>query len=127
MGELLMNKGQYQGEQLIDSDFMSFVTMSHTHAGGYYGGQLWLNPAGVTDTADTTLLSSSHSIREKNQWLKTVVPANAYFMSGHDGQSVFVLPSERLVITRLGFTKQAEYTHHLMAALMTCVSSHTTV
>jgi CubicO group peptidase (beta-lactamase class C family) len=121
MGELLMNNGQYEGTQIIDKKFMEFISTSHTHSAGHYGGQLWLNPARSTVDEDK-MLPDTHSIREKNSWLKHVLPKETYFMSGHDGQSVFVLPTERLVITRLGFTKETDYSNKLLSALMSCVT-----
>lgn len=124
MGELLLNNGQYNGEQIINREFLEFATKPHPLSGGHYGAQLWLNPACAT-AAEDEKLPAEHPIRKKNSWLKETVPSDAYFMSGHDGQSVFVLPSQKLVITRLGFTKDADdkkYTHSLMESLMTCVS-----
>jgi CubicO group peptidase (beta-lactamase class C family) len=123
MGELFMNRGQHNGLQIIDEDFLAFAAASHPRSGGHYGGQLWLNPGRATE-ADDELLQAEHPIRSKNGWLKAVLPHDAYYMSGHDGQSVFVLPSDRLVITRLGFTKESDnYTNALLTSLMTCVSS----
>ena len=121
MGELLLNDGKYNGEVIIEKDFVDFIRESHTHSGGHYGGHFWLNPGGITEEEDA-LLHDKHPVREKNGWLKATLPHDAYYMSGHDGQSVFILPSERLVITRLGFTKNQEYTESLFASLMTCIS-----
>ena len=33
-----------------------------------------------------------------------ILPSDAYFMSGFEGQYVFIIPSLDLVITRIGFT-----------------------
>jgi hypothetical protein len=36
------------------------------------------------------------------------VPADMFFTSGFDGQSVFIIPSKKLVVVRLGLTKTPE-------------------
>lgn len=33
-----------------------------------------------------------------------ILPEDTYFMNGYQGQAVMVIPSEELVIARLGFT-----------------------
>jgi CubicO group peptidase (beta-lactamase class C family) len=37
-------------------------------------------------------------------WVKTAMPADAYFASGNFGQRIVIVPSERLVIVRFGIT-----------------------
>jgi CubicO group peptidase (beta-lactamase class C family) len=32
------------------------------------------------------------------------LPADTYWLEGHDGQSVAIVPSERLVVVRMGLT-----------------------
>ena len=36
--------------------------------------------------------------------LNPQLPKDAYWASGHDGQNLFVVPSENLVVVRMGFT-----------------------
>jgi CubicO group peptidase (beta-lactamase class C family) len=36
------------------------------------------------------------------------LPADTYYASGHDGQKVIVVPSEGLVVVRMGFTPEAD-------------------
>ena len=37
-----------------------------------------------------------------------LLPADAYWMSGHDGQRVYVVPSQRLVVVRMGFSPEVD-------------------
>lgn len=37
-------------------------------------------------------------------WVKTAIPADAYFASGNFGQRIVIIPSEQLVIVRFGIT-----------------------
>jgi CubicO group peptidase (beta-lactamase class C family) len=36
------------------------------------------------------------------------LPSDTYYMSGHDGQKVIMVPSEGLVVVRMGFTPEAD-------------------
>jgi CubicO group peptidase (beta-lactamase class C family) len=51
------------------------------------------------------------------------LPADAYWASGHDGQRLYVVPSEKLVVVRLGFSPKVSAkdlkTTDLVAALIT--------
>ena len=48
------------------------------------------------------------------------LPEDAYWAQGHDGQRLYVVPSQRLVVARLGFSPEAEdlRTEDLVAELV---------
>jgi hypothetical protein len=48
------------------------------------------------------------------------LPEDAYWAQGHDGQRLYVVPSARLVVARLGFTPEVEdiRTDELVAKLV---------
>jgi CubicO group peptidase (beta-lactamase class C family) len=55
-------------------------------SGGLYGrGQLWLSGPGDDDSGFG-------------------LPADTFWLRGHDGQTLTVIPSRRLVVVRLGLT-----------------------
>lgn len=122
LGELLRNNGKYNGEQLLPNDYIDFAIRGHPQSSHYYGGQMWLNPKGGLDS-DTDPLPKEHPVRKKNDWLIDVMPSDTFFMSGHDGQNVFIVPSQKLVVTRLGFTQESSENHanRLMSSIMTCL------
>jgi CubicO group peptidase (beta-lactamase class C family) len=118
-----MNKGRYNGLQIISEDYVNFMTSAHPHSGGYYGGHIWLNPNHKNNEkkCDEDLLSENHPIH-KRSWIKDVAPSDMFYMSGHDGQNVFIIPSKKLVITRLGYTHDSElYTQSFLTSLLTCM------
>ncbi len=43
------------------------------------------------------------------RWSVADIPADAFYMSGHDGQTIAVIPSKQLVILRMGLTPSREH------------------
>lgn len=101
-GEFLRNDGSWNGEQILPQGYVDWMREEATASKGAYArGQLWLQGPG-----DQTNASFG-------------VPADAYWLRGHDGQSITVVPSRQLVVVRLGLTpsKQAYRPQALVAAL----------
>jgi CubicO group peptidase (beta-lactamase class C family) len=86
LGLLYLNNGNWNGEQLFTKDWIKYATEPTPTSDGWYGAQIWLN-AGK---------------RYPN------VPENMYFFSGYQGQNVYILPDEDLLIVRMGLTKNAD-------------------
>ena len=82
LGLLYLNRGQWNGEQILPESWVDFsrtpATSTHEQ-GGFYGGQWWLVPDDRTD-----------------------IPQDAYSTAGHRGQFTVVVPSYDLVIVRRG-------------------------
>ncbi|MBL8383200.1 MAG: serine hydrolase [Burkholderiales bacterium] len=90
---LLLEDGRWQGVDLLPPGFVAMLRAPAPAADGRYGrGQVWLHgprsgtPPGVHADAGFDL------------------PADTYWMLGHDGQSVALVPSRRLALVRLGLT-----------------------
>lgn len=80
LGLLYAQDGMWQGERLLPEGFVQFVrTPAPGWARAEYGGMFWLNATGDLD-----------------------MPTDAYWMAGAGGQRVIVLPSQDLVVVRLG-------------------------
>src|SRR5690606_16528277 len=92
-GELLRNDGVWQGQRIVAEGFVAWMRAPSPASAGEYGrGQLWLHgpragtPQGQDPDAGFDL------------------PADAFWMLGHDGQSTTIIPSRGLVVVRLGLT-----------------------
>ncbi|MES2573376.1 MAG: serine hydrolase [Bacteroidota bacterium] len=86
-GSLYLNKGNWNGEQLFDEKWMQFVTKPTPTSNGRYGGQFWLNAGGKYPSA----------------------PGNMFYCSGYQGQKIFILPSQDIVIVRMGLTDDNQF------------------
>ena len=87
-GLLYYNKGIWNGEQLLPPDWVKDATVSCTASKlHWYGYQFWLNGLDENDTTK----------RKFND-----VPADLYYCSGFGGQGVFIIPSKKLVVVRMG-------------------------
>lgn len=89
LGQLYLQDGLWNDERLLPEGWAAYVAAPATASGGQYGAHFWLN----RDGADG---------RER---FIPDVPEDAYFMAGHEGQYVFIIPSKRIVIVRTGMTR----------------------
>ena len=87
LGQLYLNKGNWNGEQLFDSSWIEYITTPTINSNGTYGGQFWLNAEGVYPD----------------------VPKDLYSMNGYQGQFVFIIPSKDLVVVRTGLAENPTF------------------
>jgi CubicO group peptidase (beta-lactamase class C family) len=92
-GQFLLQDGVWQGKRMLTSGFVDAMRQPAPASRGQYGqGQLWRwGPSGDTPEG-------------QNPDLRFQLPADTYWMEGHDGQSIAVVPSRQLVVVRLGLT-----------------------
>lgn len=86
-GLLLAQGGVWAGRAIVPADFVRRMMERTSASGGVYGGaQGWRQgPGGSPDT-------------------EFGIDAEVLWLLGHDGQSVAVIPSEKLVVVRMGLT-----------------------
>lgn len=85
-GLLIADRGLWAGRQILDPATVALIAEPSDASGGAYTkGQAWQNGPDGTDSA--------YGLPDETIW-----------MSGHDGQSIAIIPSERLVVVRLGLT-----------------------
>src|SRR5690606_30678331 len=82
-GQLYLNRGSWNGEQLFEDGWVDFVTTPVEGSKGEYGGHFWLNAGGKYPD----------------------VPRDLFSANGFQGQHVFIIPSNDLVVVRFGLTE----------------------
>ncbi len=86
-GQWFLQDGEWDGQQLLPEGWVDYSTTPvQLETEQPYGAQWWLNAG------------SSGELRMPS------VPQDAYWASGNEGQQVVVIPSEGLVVVRLGFS-----------------------
>ncbi|MFY9242285.1 MAG: serine hydrolase [Polaribacter sp.] len=85
-GLLYLHKGYWNGEQVFAKDWVTYVTQPTPGSNGTYGAQFWLNAEGQFKD----------------------VPKNMFFADGYQGQRVYILPDQDLVIVRMALSWMEE-------------------
>lgn len=89
LGLFFLRDGVWQGAQLLPEGWVDYsLTPTAAAPQEQYGAQVWLK------------------LPESAEGGEPPMPANAYYMLGHDQQIVAIVPSRDLVIVRLGLTRQ---------------------
>jgi CubicO group peptidase (beta-lactamase class C family) len=91
-GQFLLQDGAWAGQDLLPVGFVAMMSTPVAASRGQYGqGQTWL-------------WGSEPVTPGVNPDAAFGIPADTFWMSGHDGQSVAIIKSRQLVIVRLGLT-----------------------
>jgi CubicO group peptidase (beta-lactamase class C family) len=94
-GLLYLNDGVWDNERLLPEGWVKqSVTPAPAAVAGEYGYHFWLN-AGPKDNPS------------KRPY--PLLPSDMYYASGFEGQNVFIIPSRKLVVVRLGLTRDKQY------------------
>jgi len=89
LGLLFLRDGIWSGRQLLPKGWVAYSLVPAPHApNDKYGAQIWLK------------LPDSPGLGEPP------MPDDAFYMLGHNGQVVAMVPSRNLVIVRLGLTRK---------------------
>jgi len=83
-GQLHLDKGNWNGEQLFDSTWVDYITTPTIDSDGTYGAHFWLNAKGKYPD----------------------VPKDMFSCNGFEGQHVFMIPSKDLVVVRTGLAEE---------------------
>ena len=86
LGSLYLHNGIWNGEELFTKKWVKYATTSTPTSDGSYGAQIRLNAGSKYPN----------------------VPKNMYLFSGYQGQNVYVLPDQDLVVVGMGLTENAD-------------------
>lgn len=87
-GLLYYNNGVWKGEQVLPAEWVKeSIQSSSADQQKHYGYQFWLN---------------GYNSEDKDMLWYPDVPADMFFADGYGGQCVYVIPSKKLVVVRLG-------------------------
>ena len=86
-GLLYLNKGNWNGEQILPESWVDYTKTSNSASKGIYGAFFWLN---------------------KSKRLPDV-PEDMYACYGFQEQRVFIIPSKKLVVVRMGLCDSGDF------------------
>ncbi len=81
-GLLFENDGVFNGERILPDGWVKYSTSEATASKGLYGAFFWLNRSKALSSA----------------------PEDMFACDGHDGQHIYILPTQQLVVVVLGFS-----------------------
>ncbi len=85
-GLLYLNDGVFCGERILPEGWVDYTRTPASASGGEYGALFWLNRSKTFPSA----------------------PEDMFSCNGHDGQMIFILPSNDLVVVVLGFSHKPD-------------------
>ena len=89
-GQFLLQGGVWNGNQILPAGFVDWMREPAPASKVYGKGQLWIEGPGDEGNPGAGVSAG--------------LPKDTYWMEGHDGQTVAIIPSEQLVVVRLGLT-----------------------
>ncbi|MER8976133.1 MULTISPECIES: serine hydrolase [unclassified Mesorhizobium] len=89
-GQFLLQGGVWNGKEILPAGFVDWMREPATASKVYGNGQLWIEGPGDEENPGAGGAAG--------------LPKDTYWMEGHDGQTVAIIPSEQLVVVRLGLT-----------------------
>jgi len=87
-GLLYLQDGMFAGERILPVGWVDYTSSPASDSGGAYGSFFWLNMDGSMPGA----------------------PGGMYMCQGHDGQRIFIIPSQDLVVVILGYSPKPDNT-----------------
>jgi CubicO group peptidase (beta-lactamase class C family) len=95
--QFLVQDGTWRGQALLPRGFVAMMAMPVKPSGGEYGrGMVWL-------------WASDAIVPGKNPDSAYGIPADTFWMEGHDGQITAIIRSRGLVVVRLGLTPVSDH------------------
>ena len=95
--QFLLQDGVWQGQEMLPRGYVAMMASPVAASRGQYGhGLVWL-------------WGSDAVTPGKNPDTAFGIPADTFWMEGHDGQSIAIMPSRQLAVVRLGLTPASDH------------------
>lgn len=85
-GLLFENDGIFNGERILPEGWVKYSTSEASASNGTYGAFFWLNRSKAVPSA----------------------PEDMFACDGHDGQHIYIMPTQKLVVVVLGFSPRSK-------------------
>lgn len=85
-GLLYMNDGVFNNERILPEGWVKYTTTAASNSNGEYGSFFWLNKGKKYPSA----------------------PESMYSCEGHDGQFIYILPDQELIVVVLGYSPRSK-------------------
>jgi CubicO group peptidase (beta-lactamase class C family) len=95
-GQFLVQDGVWNGQDILPRGYVAMMSSPAAASGGEYGQALVWRWVSHSDTPGA------------NPDAEFAFPADMFWMTGHDGQYIAVVPSAQLVVVRMGLTPSRE-------------------
>ena len=95
IGQLMLNRGTVNGNRIVRPEWITAMT-TPSPVSSWYGLQTWLTNDEVNPRGENPATGGSFSHSE------SFLATDTYFFAGRGAQRVYVVPSQQLVIVRLG-------------------------
>ncbi len=96
VGMMFLNRGEVNGNRIVSGDWIDEM-VTPAPVAGYYGYQIWLGYDDPMFPAEQTTIGSSGAVARE-----AFLARDTYMTWGRGQQHVYVVPSEELIIVRLG-------------------------
>ncbi len=84
-GMLFLNNGVFAGDTILSKEWVDFMKTPAAASNGNYAGTFWL--------------------KESNpEYALVDVPDDVFFADGFLGQRIYIIPSKKLVVVRMGYS-----------------------
>jgi CubicO group peptidase (beta-lactamase class C family) len=105
LGRLYLNNGNWNGKQIISSEYVKATTTFTTSKNDYMYSNQWWHTRFFYSVQDSARIHGQYvkvGPRKKEPFFYLVAPSGDFFMQGHLGQFVYVYPQKKIIIVRLG-------------------------
>ena len=105
LGRLYLNKGNWNGKQLVPASYVEQSTVFTKRKNGFTYSNQWWHSINYHSLQDSSRLNGLYEKVPPNRYIKypyLVSPGGDFFAQGHLGQYVYVSPGKNIIMVRLG-------------------------